>query len=217
MAAELRSTWRPSAVVAREGSFTRAAAQLGVSQSALSQTIRAPGSTGSACGCCTAPRAAWRRPRRASACCRTVGPRLEEHRGRARRAWRAARQAGRHRPHHRHRTRRRLAALAEAGAAACRDYPDIKVEISIDYRLIDIVAERFDAGVRLGEHVAKDMIAVRIGARHADGGGRQRRRISRAGRPPQTPQDLTEHDCINLRLPTHGGLLPGSSRRAGAN
>jgi DNA-binding transcriptional LysR family regulator len=92
-------------------------------------------------------------------------------------------------------------------AALLPDYPDIKVEINTDYRMVDIVEQRFDAGVRLGEHLQKDMIAVRIGpdvsmavvaapgyfARHA---------------APSKPQDLTSHDCINVRLPTHGGLLP---------
>jgi DNA-binding transcriptional LysR family regulator len=85
------------------------------------------------------------------------------------------------------------------------DYPDIKIEISIDYGLTDIVAERFDAGIRDGEQIAQDMIAVRIGPD---------RRAAVVGAPayfahhppPQTPQDLTTHDCINLRLPTHGGV-----------
>ncbi len=84
-------------------------------------------------------------------------------------------------------------------------YPDIKVEITIDYGLTDIVAERFDAGVRSGEQVAKDMIAVRIGPDM---------RVAVVGAPsylrtrsePKKPQDLIGHNCINLRLPTHGGL-----------
>ena len=85
------------------------------------------------------------------------------------------------------------------------DYPDIRVEIVIDYGLTDIVAERYDAGVRSGEMVAKDMIAVRIGPdmRSAVVGAPS----YFADRPkPKTPQDLTTHSCINLRLPTHGGL-----------
>ena len=85
------------------------------------------------------------------------------------------------------------------------DYPDVRVEVVIDYGLTDIVAERFDAGVRPGETVAKGMIAVRIGPDI---------RIAVVGAPsyfatrsePQTPQDLVGHNCINLRLPTHGGL-----------
>jgi DNA-binding transcriptional LysR family regulator len=86
-----------------------------------------------------------------------------------------------------------------------RQYPDIKVEIIIDYGLTDIVAQRFDAGVRAGEQVAKDMIAVRIGPdmRMAVVGapGYFRKRSE-----PRRPQDLIGHNCINLRLPTHGGL-----------
>lgn len=88
-----------------------------------------------------------------------------------------------------------------------RDYPDINVEINIDYTMSDIVSQRFDAGVRLGNRVDKDMIAVRISPDL---------RIAVVGSPgyfacrgmPKTPHDLTQHNCINLRLPTHGGLLP---------
>jgi DNA-binding transcriptional LysR family regulator len=84
-------------------------------------------------------------------------------------------------------------------------YPDIGVELSIDGTLTDIVADRFDAGVRLGEQVDKDMIAVRIGPDM---------RMAVVGSPayfsqhprPETPHDLTGHDCINLRMPTLGGL-----------
>jgi DNA-binding transcriptional LysR family regulator len=85
------------------------------------------------------------------------------------------------------------------------EYPDIKVEIDIDYGLTDIVAERYDAGVRLGEQVAKDMIAVRIGPdmRMAVVGAPS---YFARRKPPLIPQDLTAHDCINLRLPTYGGL-----------
>jgi DNA-binding transcriptional LysR family regulator len=84
-------------------------------------------------------------------------------------------------------------------------YPDIKVEIIVDYGLADIVAQRYDAGVRWGEQVAKDMIAVRLGPDM---------RMAVVGAPsyfaarsrPKRPQDLTDHNCINLRLPTYGGL-----------
>jgi DNA-binding transcriptional LysR family regulator len=84
-------------------------------------------------------------------------------------------------------------------------YPDIKVEIIIDNGLTDIVAERLDAGVRLGEQVAKDMVAVRIGPdmRMAVVGAPE---YFKGRKHPRTPQDLTEHICINLRLPTAGGL-----------
>jgi DNA-binding transcriptional LysR family regulator len=84
-------------------------------------------------------------------------------------------------------------------------YPDLHVELVIDSGLNDIVAERFDAGVRLGESIAKDMVAVRIGPDL---------RMAVVGAPayfaeharPKTPQDLADHRCINLRLPTAGGL-----------
>ncbi|CAN7169345.1 LysR family transcriptional regulator [Pararhizobium sp. LjRoot238] len=85
------------------------------------------------------------------------------------------------------------------------DYPDIKVEIVVDNGLTDIVADRYDAGVRLGEQVDKDMIAVKIGPEM---------RMAVVGSPsyfarypmPVIPQDLTAHACINLRLPTYGGF-----------
>lgn len=86
------------------------------------------------------------------------------------------------------------------------DYPGINVEMTVDYTRSDIVSQRYDAGVRLGNNVAKDMIAVRIGPDL---------RIAVVGSPeyfaknpiPSTPNDLIKHNCINLRLPT-GGLLP---------
>jgi DNA-binding transcriptional LysR family regulator len=90
-------------------------------------------------------------------------------------------------------------------AGLLRQHPDVKVEFIVDYGLTNIVAERFDAGVRNGEQVAKDMIAVRIGPDM---------RMAVVGAPsyfkgrtePKKPQDLIEHNCINLRLPTHGIL-----------
>ena len=83
----------------------------------------------------------------------------------------------------------------------CAEYPDIKIEIFVDYGLTDIVSQRFDAGVRSGEQVAKGMIAVRIGPDM---------RMAVVGAPsyfnshgtPNKPQLLTDHDCINLRLPS---------------
>jgi DNA-binding transcriptional LysR family regulator len=94
------------------------------------------------------------------------------------------------------------------------DYPDIHVEIIVDYGLTDIVAEGYDAGVRLGEQVAKDMVAVRIGPEL---------RMVVVGSPsyfekdprPETPQDLTQHNCINIRLPTYGGLFPWDFQKNG--
>ncbi len=87
-------------------------------------------------------------------------------------------------------------------------YPDIHVELAIESGLTDIVAERFDAGVRLGEMIAKDMVAVRIGPdlRMAVVGAPSL--ISRSTAKPVVPQDLADHRCINLRLPTFGGLYP---------
>jgi DNA-binding transcriptional LysR family regulator len=189
--------------VAREGNFTRAAAQLGVSQSALSHTIRGleerlglrllTRTTRS-----VAPTQAGER------LLRNIGPRLEEIEAEL-----AAVTELREKPA----GTIRITATENATetillpqlAPLLREYPDINVEIIIDYGLADIVAQRFDAGVRSGEQVAKDMIAVRIGPdiRMAVVGAPSyfRRRPE-----PKTPHDLVGHSCINLRLPSHGGL-----------
>lgn len=198
--------------VARERSFTRAAAKLGVSQSALSHTIRGleerlgvrllTRTTRS-----VAPTEAGER------LVRTVGPRLEEIDAelaaltelREKPAGTIRITTGEHPAE---------AILWPALAKLLPRYPDIKVELIIDYGLTDIVAERYDAGVRLGEQVAKDMIAVRIGPdfRMAVVGAPS----YFAGRPrPKTPQELTAHDCINIRLPTHGGVYAWEFERRG--
>jgi DNA-binding transcriptional LysR family regulator len=189
--------------VARERSFTRAAAQLGVSQSALSQTVRGlearlglrllTRTTRS-----VSPTEAGERLLHAT------GQRIEEIQAEL-----ASLSALREKPSgtiritaHDHAAR---AVLLPALGKLLPNYPDIKVEIVIDYGLTDIVAERFDAGIRSGEMVAKDMVAVRVGPdlRSAVVGAPS----YFAGRPkPKAPQDLTAHNCINLRLPTHGGL-----------
>ncbi|WP_319566931.1 LysR family transcriptional regulator [Cohaesibacter marisflavi] len=99
-------------------------------------------------------------------------------------------------------------------APIMEEYPDIRIEISVEQRWTDIVEERFDAGVRLGESVEKDMIAVRIGPDL---------RMLVVGTPayfekhghPKTPHNLTEHTCINLRLPTLGGLYPWEFEKDG--
>ena len=84
-------------------------------------------------------------------------------------------------------------------------YPDIRVELNIDGNLTDIVAGRFDAGVRLGEQIEKDMIAVRIGPDVRMAAVASPAYL--ACRPaPQTPHELAQHECINLRLPTSGGF-----------
>src|SRR6266540_431843 len=147
--------------VARERSFTRAAAQLGVSQSALSHTIRGleerlglrllTRTTRS-----VAPTEAGER------LLRTIGPRFDEIDAelaalselRERPAGTIRITAGEHPAE---------AILWPALAKLLPRYPDITVELIVDYGLTDIVAERYDAGVRLGEQVAKDMIATRVG------------------------------------------------------
>jgi DNA-binding transcriptional LysR family regulator len=198
--------------VAKERSFTRAAAQLGVSQSALSHTVRGleerlglrllTRTTRS-----VAPTEAGERLLRAA------GPRLEEIE-----AEMAALSELRDRPAgtiritaHDHAVR---AVLWPALENLLADYPDIKVEIVIDYGLTDIVADRFDAAVRTGEMVAKDMIAVRIGPDMRSAVVGAPSYFAKRARP-KTPQDLTTHACINLRLPTHGGLYAWEFEKGG--
>jgi DNA-binding transcriptional LysR family regulator len=189
--------------VARERSFTRAAAQLGVSASALSHTVRKLEER-------MGVRLLTRTTRSVSTTeagerlLRTIGPHFDEIR----------------------REVDGLSELRDKPAGTIRitsadhpaetilwpvlekllpQYPDIHVEISVDDALRDIAEERFDAGVRLGEQVAKDMIAVAIGPEV---------RMAVVGAPPylekherpHTPDDLAEHRCINLRLRTLGGI-----------
>jgi DNA-binding transcriptional LysR family regulator len=189
--------------VGRERSFTKAAAKLGISQSALSHTIRELEER-------LGVRLLTRTTRSVSPTeaggrlLHTVGPRLEEVEAEL-----AALSELREKPAGTIRiTATDYAAdtiLWPKVAKFLRQYPDIKVEITIDYGLTDIVAQRFDAGVRAGEQVAKDMIAARVGPdmRMAVVGAPSyfRRRSE-----PKTPQELIGHNCINLRLPTHGGL-----------
>ncbi len=94
------------------------------------------------------------------------------------------------------------------------DYPDINVEITVDNSLTDIVAGRFDAGIRLGEQVAKDMVAVRIGPDMRMVPVASPDYFTRYGRPA-TPQALQNHRCINMRLPTLGGLYAWEFARDG--
>ena len=189
--------------VGRERSFTNAAAKLGVSQSALSHTIRELEAR-------LGIRLLTRTTRSVSPTeagerlLRTAAPRLEEIEAEI-----AAISELREKPA----GTIRITATDYAADTILwpklvkflRLYVDIKVEIIIDYGLTDIVAQRFDAGVRAGEQVAKDMIAVRIGPdmRMAVVGART---YFRSRSEPKKPQDLIGHNCINLRLPTHGGL-----------
>lgn len=190
-------------VVARVESFTKAAAQIGVSQSALSHAIRG-----------LEQRLGVRLLTRTT---RKVTPTAEGERILERIA-----------PHF-SQIEEELEALVEmrdlpAGtiritttdyaadtliwpklSPVLKEYPDLKVEVITDYSLTDIVAEKFDAGVRLGEQVSEGMIAVKVGPDF---------RMLAVAAPayfdtydkPLIPQDLTNHNCINLRLPTHGGL-----------
>lgn len=199
-------------VVARERSFTRAAAQLGISQSALSHTIRRLEEK-------MGIRLLTRTTRGVSTT--EAGERLYMNLG----------------PHYEgiQTELSALYALNDKPTGTIRIsthdhpadtilwpklskllplYPELNIEISINYELIDIVAERFDAGVRLGDQVAKDMIAVRLApdlrmAVVAAPSYFKNRAI------PQTPQELTGQNCIRLRLPTHGGIYAWEFEKGG--
>lgn len=189
--------------VGRDGSFTKAAAKLGVSQSALSHTIRELEER-------LGVRLLTRTTRSVSPTeagerlLRNVGPRFDEIEAEldAVRELRT-KPAGTIRI-----TATEFAidtVLLPKLAPLLRDYPDIRIEMIVDYGLTDIVAQHYDAGVRSGEQVAKDMIAVRIGPDM---------RMAVVGAPayfksrsePKAPQALIGHNCINLRLPTHGNV-----------
>lgn len=196
--------------VARERSFTRAAAQLGVSPSALSHAIRAlearmglrllARTTRS-----VAPTEAGER------LMQQVAPRLDEIEGEL-----LALRELRDRPA----GTVRITAIDYAVdtvlwprlAGTLAAYPDLKVEIVVDYGISNIVADRFDIGVRGGDRVDKDMIAVRVSPDY---------RLAIVGAPayldrhppPETPQDLIHHNCIALRLPTHGGVYAWELRK----
>lgn len=203
MARETLNDLNAFVAVARERSFTRAAAQLGVSQSALSHTIRGLEER-------LGIRLLTRTTRMVTPTqagdrlLATIGPRLEEIEAelanlsalRDRPAGSLRITAGDHAAE---------TILIPALARILPDYPDIKVETVIDYGLTDIVAERFDAGIRLGETVAKDMIAVPVTGDLRMAVFASPDYLARYG-VPKTPQDLTRHNCINLRLPTRGGL-----------
>ena len=92
--------------------------------------------------------------------------------------------------------------------------PDIQVEINVESGLTDVVAERFDAGVRLGERLEKDMIAVRIGPRLRMAAVGAPSYFARRGKP-QTPHDLANHSCINLRMASSGGIYAWEFEKSG--
>ncbi|WFU10306.1 LysR family transcriptional regulator [Rhizobium sp. CB3090] len=189
-------------VVARERSFTRAASQLGVSQSALSHTVKQ-----------LEDRMGVRLLTRTT---RNVSPTPAGERLLANLAPKFLE------------IEQELAAVTEMGekpagtvkltavdyavdrfvwpklAKVMKEYPDINVEISVDYGLTDIVAERYDAGIRLGQTVAQGMVAVRIAPDLAFAVVGSSSYFAER-KEPKVPQELTAHKCINLRLPTHGG------------
>ncbi|MCX8476333.1 MAG: LysR family transcriptional regulator [Sphingomonas sp.] len=189
--------------VARERSFTRAAAQLGVSPSALSQAMRGleerlgmrllTRTTRS-----VAPTEAGER------LIATVGPHLE-----GIETGLAALSALRDKPA----GTIRISCVDHAAetilwpalATFLSDCPAVQVELVVDNILRDIVSERFDAGIRMGERVARDMVAVRIGPDIRMAAVATPEYFVRRGKP-KTPQDLATHDCINLRMPTLGGI-----------
>jgi DNA-binding transcriptional LysR family regulator len=189
--------------VARERSFTRAAARLGVSQSALSHALRAleerldvrllSRTTRS-----VTPTEAGER------LLRTVAPRLEEIEAEIEALGQLRDQpAGTVRINTSERAAESL--LWPALAKLLPDYPDIRVELFIEPGLVDIVAEGFDAGVRLGEQVEKDMVAVPIGPDVRMAAIAAPSYFARRP-PPKTPHDLADHECINLRVATAGGF-----------
>ncbi len=198
--------------VARSRSFTKAAAQLGVSPSALSHSMRGLEER-------LGIRLLTRTTRSVSPTeagerlLRTVGPRFEEVEAelaalnelRRKPAGTIRITAGDHPA---------MTILWPKLAKVLSKYPEVKVEINIEAGLIDITAQRFDAGVRLGEQLAKDMVSVRIGPdiRFAVVGTKSY--FAKHGRP-KTPQDLVTHSCINLRFPTHGGLWAWDFERGG--
>jgi len=200
------------AAVAQERSFTRAAAKLGMSQPALSRAMR---QLEERLGvrllarttCSVAPTEAGEH------LLRVVAPRFEEidselgllSEFRDKPAGKLRLTAGEHAA---------ITILQPVLATLLPDNPDLSIEVIVDYGLTDIVAEGYDAGVRLGQQVAKDMIAMRIGPDM---------RMAVVGSPayfarhpqPVIPRDLMQHNCINIRMPTYGGIFPWEFEKNG--
>ncbi len=198
--------------VAREGSFTRAAASLGVTQSALSQSIRGLEER-------LQIRLLTRTTRSVSTTAagerlmQAIGRRFDEIESeldaltelRDKPAGTVRITCGDH---------VLQSSLLPRLAPLLREYPDITVEFDVNYGFRDIVADRFDAGVRIGSTIDKDMIAVAIGPAL---------RLAVVASPeyfashpaPKQPRDLTEHRCINQRMPTSGGLYVWDFERRG--
>jgi DNA-binding transcriptional LysR family regulator len=199
-------------VVARERSFTRAAAKLGMSQPALSRSMRQLEER-------LGVRLLARTTRSVLATeagehlLKVIAPRFEEidaelallSEFRDKPAGRLRITAGEHAA---------ITVLQPVLGRLLPGHPDLHIEIIVDYGLTDIVAENFDAGVRLGEQIAKDMIAVRVGPDM---------RMAVVGSPdyftryprPKNPRDLTGHNCITIRLPTYGGIYAWEFEKKG--
>ncbi|MDR6888493.1 MULTISPECIES: LysR family transcriptional regulator [Variovorax] len=203
MAKENLNDLQAFVVVARERSFTRAAAQMGVSRSALSHSMLAlEGRLG--------VRLLTRTTRSVSVTdagarlLKTLGPRLQDIEREL-----ESLTAMRDKPAGTVRITTHDHAIATVLwprlVPLLKQYPDVEVEFSVDYGFTDIAAERFDAGVRVGNRVDKDMVAVPIAPALRMAVAASPEYL--AGKPvPMKPADLTEHRCVNLRLPTHGGL-----------
>lgn len=200
------------ALVARERSFTRAAAQLGMSQPALSRSMRQLEER-------LGVRLLARTTRSVSPTeageqlLQVIAPRFEEidaelaqlNAFRDKPAGRLRITAGEHAA---------LTVMQPVLGKLLPQHPDLNIEVIVDYGLTDIVAEGFDAGIRMGEQVAKDLIAVRVGPDL---------RMAVVGSPayfqrhakPKSPHDLTQHNCITIRLPTHGGIFAWEFEKKG--
>lgn len=199
-------------VVAQQRSFTRAAAKLGISQPALSRAMRNLEER-------LGVRLLARTTRSVSTTAagerllRVIAPRLEEIDSeltllgefRDKPAGRLRITAGEHAA---------ITVMQPALAKLLPDNPDIHIEVTVDYGLTDIVAEGYDAGVRIGEQVAKDMIAMRIGPDLRMAVVSSPAYFARHTRP-MTPRDLTGHNCIGIRLPTYGGVFPWEFEKRG--
>lgn len=198
--------------VARESSFTKAAAQLGVSPSALSHTVRRLEER-------LGVRLLMRTTRSVTTTdagnqlVGTAGPHVEgideavERLGEFR-----DRPAGLIRITTGDHAAEEL--ILPAATVLMAKHPALRIEISVDLGLVDIVAERFDAGVRLGETIAQDMVAVKIGPDMEMAAVASPAYFDRAG-TPRTPHHLSSHNCINLRFPTYGGLYAWEFERDG--
>lgn len=189
--------------VAREGSFTKAAKKMGVSQSALSHTIRGL-ETRLGIRLLTRTTRSVSPTEAGERLLNTAAPRFDEitqeltslNELRDKPAGTIRITAAEHAAND---------VLWPKLSAIMHDYPDVKIDINVDYSMTNIVSQRFDAGVRLGDQVEKDMIAVRIGPDLRMALVATPEYFARRGKP-RTPHDLQQHSCINLRLPTHGNL-----------